>query len=226
MNLVEMQGIHSVEGFLLDEELKTITQEIDSVLKMNGASLYRAGMNGNTVHSIPGYDVKEVVDIYEPNGRIEIVDLPEKVLDLLDKAFYRSLDNIKVGYPSVKKPDCWIYFEYGRDEYITPHVDYPHNESRPDNLKVTGINILLNEDFFGGEFYVETCGSKEIWENNGEKLKNGLNWGSEWFKNLPTTRWTCQQEKGTAIFYGTNVIHGTHAVKSGRTKKIVGFVTN
>lgn len=222
---LETLMVYSIENFLYESEVKSILNTINSMVSKEENTFYEAGINGKSVHSIEGYDVKEVVEFFEPNGRKEIIDLPETVITRLDNAFERNKESIKRAYPTADCPDCWIYLEYEEDQYITPHVDYPHNESRPENIKITGINILLDSQAEGGEFYIETCGTNDIWENN--ELKPSINYSSNDFKrNIKRTRWVAQQEIGTALFYGTNLIHGTNPNKKGKVRKIVGFITS
>lgn len=90
------------------------------------------------------------------------------------------------------------------------------------------MSILLNDDFSGGEFYIETCGSAELWGKNSDSftIKGGADYSTAWYRQLPRTRWVCQQTKKTALLYGSQLTHGTNPVISGHVKKIIGFATN
>ncbi|MGR5907938.1 hypothetical protein ACT7DL_16300 [Bacillus paranthracis] len=192
--------IHSVESFLTEEEMEIILKEINQLEGYNNG-YYEAGKGNRSVHTIDGYSVKDTVAVYEPKGRIEITELPNSVVELLNKAFIRNIDNINISYPSVKSPDCWIYLEYGEGQYITPHIDYAHNLERPENPKITGINILLNSEFEGAEFYVQTTGSLDIWDSTEDfTVKNKANNSSPWFEEMKKTKWTVSQQKRYRYF--------------------------
>lgn len=219
---------YSLEGFLRPDEVAAVCREMDGVKERLAADSLVAGVNGRSVHSIRGLGVVETVAVYEPEGRVEVTELPGSVHEVLETAFERRLPDIRRAYGSVRRSDCWMYVEYGPDQFITPHIDYPHNESRPERPKVTGINVLLNDDFTGGEFYVETTGARDLWHEGDDgqaRVREGANYHSDWFRELPRTRWTARPGSGTALLYGTQLVHGTLPVTSGRVRKVLGFLS-
>lgn len=216
---------YSVEEFLLPEEIRSIARSMQRFMESEDRD-FRAGADSRSVHRIDGRDTAEAVAVYEPAGRIEVTDVPPEVIAILDDAFARTLPRIRRAYPSVSKRDCWIYLEYGVDQHITAHADYAENEDRPDQPKIAGLSIVLNDDFEGGEFFIETTASSDIWQpEGGDRIVPGANESSDWFRSMPRTRWVARPKAGTALMYGSQLIHGTTPIRSGRARKIIGFVT-
>ncbi|WP_394849966.1 hypothetical protein LZC95_21235 [Pendulispora brunnea] len=228
MLLGETLATHSVEGFLSDDEIAKVLSSMDTLKERLRPDELQAGLNGQTVHNLGplALNAKQTVSVFEPNGRVELSQLPESVLDLLDTAFYRRIEDIRRVYPSVAWAREWTYVEYGPGQLITSHVD---SVGLPGNVaprKAGAFSITLADDFTGGEFYVESCGSEQVWMPNAASPRTVpfAAYNNDWFRSIPKTRWTTRASKGTALFWGSQLIHGTNPVKSGVAKKILGFI--
>jgi hypothetical protein len=221
--LGETLGVASVEGFL-DARARA---EILAEMQLHLATLpERTG----SVHSVPGLALDDVLAAYEPAGRTEVTELPEAVVATLDAAADRAMPALRRTYGSAVSAGEWIYLEYGAGQYITPHIDYAVDDGAPDGTPdpphVAGIGVPLNDDYNGGEFFVETSASAELWQDDArDRIVRGADGTSSWFAAIPRTRWTCRPAAGTAITYGSQLTHGTLPVQSGRIRKIIGFLS-
>jgi hypothetical protein len=222
MKLLETHIIHSVERLLLPSEISQILAEVGRVLEGRRAE-FDVATRDKSVHSIDGVAVAEVKAAYEPRGRIECDELPESVELILNGAVERRLADIRVNYPSVSRGMDWFYIEYTAGQHVTPHADYYHNEDNPAQPKLVGLSVLLSEADEGGEFFIETAGSAQLWDDDG-MLRPGVDSYSEWFRELPRSRWRVAVSAGDALCFGTQVIHGTEPVLSGRAIKMIGFL--
>ncbi|MEQ4305097.1 hypothetical protein ABNF97_27575 [Plantactinospora sp. B6F1] len=216
---------YSVEGFLRPAEAAEICDEMD----MHKAGLPQERVlagGGNSIHTVKNLTVEQAVQVYEPKGRVEVLELPPRVLDILGEAVSRNMPNICRAYPEVRTVGPWFYVEYEPGQFITPHADQYKNKNAPEHPKIGGLSVQLNDGFTGGEFYVETCGSPDIWtEADGEtRLIRRANDSSEEFRSIPRTRWTSTPAVGTAFMYGSQLVHGTEPVTSGRIRKVISWL--
>lgn len=223
MLLSETLAVASVEEFL-DADVRA---EILATMRRHTAALpERTG----SVHSVPGLATEEVVAAYEPAGRVEVTDLTDPVVAALDAAAARALPALQRTYRSAISAGEWIYLEYGPGQYITPHIDYAVDDDPAratlEPPHVAGIGIPLNDDYAGGEFFVETTASEELWRAAArDRVRAGADATSEWFAQVPRSRWICQPAAGTALTYGSQLTHGTLPVRSGTVRKIIGFLS-
>lgn len=220
-SLFETSMIHSVEDFLLQEELFIIRSEITSALA-GQISKYDVRNRNRSVHELPDLSREEVVKVYEPNGRIELDEVPDIVREIVSNAVQRRLPDICRAFPSVTYSQDWFYVEYGPSQYITPHVDYPIDDDCPERSKYAVISVILWQCQKGGGFFVETCGNPGLWK--GDSVLEGANFHSEWFRSLRRTRWETHPQEGDALCWGTQVIHGTLPVAEGKQGKLLGFL--
>ncbi|KNB53126.1 phytanoyl-CoA dioxygenase family protein [Streptomyces caatingaensis] len=176
-----------------------------------------------SVHSIAGEDLARVKEVYEPHGRIEYDELPADITALLDAAVAHRMDEVRRVFPSARRSMDWLYVEYGAGQYVTPHVDYPFNEIAPDRPKVAAMGIVLHEADSGGEFFVETGGGAALWNEDGGVRENATV-HSPWFAAMRRTRWRVSCRAGDALCWGTQLVHGTEPVISGRSGKFIGFL--
>lgn len=217
---------YSVEGFLTLDEADTICVEMDAYKRQLSEDKRVAG-EGNSIHTVKDMTVSEAVALYEPNGRVEIRPLPPAVDKILDAAVERRMADLRRAYPSVSTVGPWFYVEYGPGQHITPHADQYKNKAYPEHPKVAGISLQLNDDFTGGEFFVETCGSPRLWtadDEGNEVLIRRANESSEVFRSLPRTRWLARSATGTAYLYGSQLVHGTEPVRDGRVRKVISWL--
>ncbi|HET9771787.1 MAG TPA: hypothetical protein VFS16_12925, partial [Acidimicrobiia bacterium] len=163
MNLSETLLASSLEDFLSDEEAVFLLDVLDSHIASLSPDSLIPGRNGRSIHSIDGLEVHQTVAVYEPAGRVEVEVVPAAVDAVMGQAMARRWADVQRAFPSARQLDPWIYVEYGPGQYVTPHVDYAHNDDAPRRPKVAGISVLLNDGFAGGELFVETSGSSRLW---------------------------------------------------------------
>lgn len=224
MNLTEALLPYSIDGFLSDEETARVVASIDAYKAKANARTLQAGAKGVSVHASEGLGVGELVRIYEPAGRIEInwADLPRDVVETVESAFYARIEDVRRAYPSTFGPYGFTYVEYGPGQYFTAHVD------GIDTAQVAGFGVTLDDDFEGGEFCVETCGSGRMWaRGDGDRLSvaPGHDFSTAWYRALPRTVWTTRPKRGTALFYGSGLTHSSKPVTRGLLRKVLAFMT-
>jgi hypothetical protein len=215
---------YSIEEFVTDAEIARILAAVERYKAEHPARL-AAGAKGITVHSSSVMNVDELVAMYQPQGRLDIntADLPFEVIDVIEQAFFRHIEDIRRAYPSATWPYAVTYVEYGPAQFFTPHADGFSAH------QCAGFGVTLTNDFTGGEFCVETCGSNRTWVAGSDGTPNlaiGTNNGSEWFRKLPRTRWSMTPKKGTAAFYGSALVHSSRPVTSGTVKRLLAFISN
>lgn len=221
--LTEMLLPFSVEEFLSDDEVARVLASIDAFKAANPIRL-EAGAAGITIHKSPGLTVAEVVAVYEPEGRLDIntQHIPADVVDIVETAFYRRIEDIRRAYPGTFGPYGFTYVEYAAGQYFTPHIDGSGGR------QVAGFGVTLTDDFEGGEFIIETCGSNRLWATgpNGDlDVAPGHDARSGWYRSLPKTQWTTRPRRGGALFYGSALTHGSRPVTRGVLKKVLAFIS-
>lgn len=215
------RDIASVTGFLDSVELKSVNKDIDAELEVRGLGLTHAAHGRTTsVHEIVGLDSLGAAQEYEPAGRIEIVDLPTSVIDIVHGAYDRTRPSLEGLLNCRLELSGLICVEYGAGEFIIPHVDYPTDDDVPGVVKVVAMSILLAKAESGGEFYVGTSGAPEF---SGDSVPPDVRWG-KWAQVNRYTSWIPDWNEGDAIFWGTQMLHGTRAVVSGRSRKVIAFL--
>ncbi|HEU0132419.1 MAG TPA: 2OG-Fe(II) oxygenase [Mycobacteriales bacterium] len=219
-------AVHSVEGFLTAAECAAVRAEMREVLLAHGEQTFGAARS-TSVHSVDGLPTETAMKLYEPAGRVEVTPVPDAVRRIAEGAFARAAGTFGRAVPAASRIADLIYIEYGEGQFVTPHVDYRHNDDDPRRPKVAGISILLSDDHVGGEFFVETCGSDESWvDTDGvPTVREGADSSGEWFTSLRRTRWRAQPRAGDAVVYGSQLTHGTEPVVAGRACKLIGFLT-
>jgi hypothetical protein len=220
MALGETLSVYSLEGFFAVAEIERLTALIDA-MKSPGA--FDAEGRDLSVFRMDRLGLEETIRLYVPKGRIEIdqSEMPEEVIDLLETAFFRRIEDVRRAFPSATWPAGWTYVEYGRGQFCSAHAD-----GRLDGAQVGGLSVPLNDDFRGGEFFVETCGGGEMWcaGTAGPELSVEPNPYFESFDRIPRSRWTVSPVRGDAALYGSLVVHGTRPVRRGRARKIICFL--
>jgi hypothetical protein len=221
---LETLMLQSIEGFVTSEEIATL----DALLleAYPALSEYEVQNRATSIHVVAGLSAREAAAVYEPHGRIEVAVLPEEITALLDQALERNAVSIRRQFPSVTHRDAWTYVEYGEQQHVAPHLDFAKDEAAPGTIKVCGISILLQPAARGGEFCIHSCGSPLLWsERDGESvIAPDMSPKDAGFRSLPKTCWRADQQAGAAILYGSQVIHSTTPVVTGRARKIIGFL--
>lgn len=213
----------SVEDFLAPDEVKRILQSIDRYREKVDRSLLEAGGRGFSIHSSQNLTVAEIVKVYEPQGRVEINwnHLPAEVCEIVELAFFRRIEDIRRAFPTAFGPIGYTYVEYGPGQYFTAHLDGASTH------QVAGFGVTLSDDFDGGEFRIETCGSGSLWLDTPDAtLSNapGHDANSSWFGTVNRTQWSTRPVVGNAIFYGSGLTHSSAPVTRGVLKKILAFI--
>ncbi|MEJ0075259.1 MAG: hypothetical protein WDO17_07395 [Alphaproteobacteria bacterium] len=221
---LETLVVGSIEGFLTQDERTMLSTLMDQ--NLSAEIRHRSDAARITsLHEIPGASVDYARRIYEPEGRVELTELPSQAASILETASARSMPLVQSYAPSVRYARPWTYVEYGAGQFISSHMDRvaPSPSSRP--LQVLGISVLLNEDITGGEFFVETTSNPELWSQESlgrlRFARTATDVSSDWFNQIPRTRWTACQRAGDALIYGTHVVHGTLPVRTGRARKFI-----
>ena len=212
---------YSIESFFSDEEVKRVLQSIDTYKASNPGQL-AAGAHGISIHQSPNLTVSEVIQVYEPAGRIDInaQHIPRDVIEIAECAFYLHIEDIRRAYPATHGSFGFTYVEYSVGQYFTPHANGVGADQK------VGFGVTLTDDFEGGEFVVQTCGSNRLWMRNAEgELRLGPchDASSEWFRSLPKTEWVTRPKRGNAIFYGRALTHASKPVTKGCLKKLLAF---
>jgi hypothetical protein len=212
---------YSIEEFFSDAEVRSVLKSIDAYKAANPDRL-QAGAHGTSIHTNPNLTVSEVIAVYEPAGRLDInhQQLPRDVIEIGESAFFRHIENIRRAYPTVHAPFGFTYVEYGIGQYFTPHADGVRDREK------VGYGVTLTDEFEGGEFIVQSCGSNRLWstDTNGQlTIGPAHDAASEWFRSLPKTEWTTRPKRGNAIFYGGALTHGSKPVTKGTLKKLLAF---
>ncbi|MBI3685831.1 MAG: hypothetical protein HY241_00580 [Actinobacteria bacterium] len=233
IHLAESLAIHSVEGFLTPDEVANLTDVMDELLGARGPETYGAGRTA-TMHEVPGLRPEEAMAVYEPDGRVEVSELPGSAETLLQKAASRAMPTIAWVLPSVTSLRPWTYVEYGPGQHITPHADGIALDPMSWPRQIAGISVVVETAACGGGFYVETTSDERIWSPQRDTAEAGYEAGmriandgadnsSKWFRELRRTRWTVNPGVGCAIIYGSQLVHGTDPVGEGRARKFISW---
>lgn len=214
---------YSIESFISGEDADRILSLIEQYKREHPHRL-TAAMTGRSVHVADALTLEETVAMYEPQGRIEIAeeDLPRGIADIVERAYLAHIEDVRRAYPSASWLYGFSYVEYGPGQYFTPHAD------GFTSVQCAGLGVTLSDDFTGGEFCVETCGSNRLWvaePDGASSLAPGAEAGSEWFRDLPRTRWSMSPRRGVAVFYGSALVHSSKPVITGRLQKILAFLS-
>jgi predicted 2-oxoglutarate/Fe(II)-dependent dioxygenase YbiX len=215
---------YSIEAFLTNDEVEQITGSIERYKAANPRRL-KAGATGISIHKNADLTLSEIIAVYEPAGRLDVntQHLPRDIIEIAERAFFRHIENIRRAYPTSHKPYGFTYVEYDVGQYFTPHVDGVQKGTG----QIAGFGITLTDDFDGGEFIVETCGSNRLWVQDSDgtlMIGPGHDSSTQWFRSLPRTTWLTRPKRGNAIFYGGALTHASKPVTRGQLKKLLAFI--
>lgn len=222
-DLPETLAIASVEQFLTRHEREAILTHIRTWCASLPPDRTSQQQRSRSVHSVPGLSLPEVMRVYEPEGRLELDEVPAEVERLLASAAARALPALRRVYPSARTIGDWIYLEYGPGQFITPHIDGTDRDEH--SRQLAGISICLCDDYTGGAFEVATSSSDRLFDATGRsRVGAGADNSKPWFASLARTQWSCRPRAGDAICYGSRLVHSTQPVLSGIAKKAIGFL--
>lgn len=233
IHIAETIAIQSIEQFLAADEVDIVRTAMAEITAAQGVAPFDTDRQ-NTMHAIPGLDSTEVMAVYEPNGRLEITDLPEAVTVTLEAALKRAMPAINRIMPSITRCHPWVYVEYRPGQFITPHVDNIAPEPSAWPRQVAGIGVLIEPAVVGGEFYVETTGDDRLWAEPPVGIpgyaagmaiaREGSDYSSADFRSMARTRWNVTPSVGTALLYGSQLTHGTEPVVAGVCRKFINWL--
>jgi hypothetical protein len=223
MSISETMMPYSLEGFLSEEEVERVIRSIDEYKRTVDPRRLEAGASGYTIHNSENLSVPEIVSVYEPAGRLDVnwQEIPRDICEIVEAAFFRRIEDVRRAFPRAYGPYGFTYVEYRPGQYFTAHIDGVSRE------QVAGFGVTLTNDFEGGEFSVETCGSGRLWATDDKgRLINapGHDAQSAWYRALPRTRWTTRPVRGNAVFYGSGLTHSSQPVTKGILRKVLAFV--
>jgi hypothetical protein len=223
VSISETMAPYSIEGFLSGAEVDAVVRSIDAYKATVEAPKLEAGGRGYTIHRSGSLSVPEIIAVYEPAGRLDInwQELPRDIVEILEAAFFRRIEDVRRAYPSTYGPYGFTYVEYQPGQFFTAHIDGASQK------QVAGFGVTLTDDFEGGEFSIETCGSGRLWATDSEgQLRNapGHDAQSEWYRTVPRTRWTTRPKRGNALFYGSGLTHSSLPVTKGVLRKVLAFI--
>ncbi|MEV4560890.1 hypothetical protein AB0K51_28375 [Kitasatospora sp. NPDC049285] len=236
IHIAETVGFGSVEYFIDPTEQSHLTTLMNDFLAAQDRARFGSERRVS-IHEIPGHTAEQAMAVYEPAGRIEIPHIPDEAEKLLQHAFERARPALARVMPSITTCRPWTYVEYGPGQHITGHLD----GIAPDPLawprQIAGISVVITPAEVGGDFYVETASSDQLWNTqptdasdhgyaDGMWLANdGADNSATWFQQMPRTRWSVDPSPGTALFYGSQLTHGTLPVIQGRAAKFISWLT-
>lgn len=163
--------------------------------------------------------------MYEPRGRAEGLAGPE--LDRqIDEIVMRRLKEENAWLPDSFSLSPWFMFAYEAGQYIIPHAD-GSDYTEPDRKQLAAISITLEKAEAGGEFFVSLAPFTNDWSLGGHKrVRTGLDPTSSSYDFSQWPRWIVDnQAPGGAVIFGSEIVHGTLPVTTGRALKILSFVT-
>jgi hypothetical protein len=235
IHIAETITIGSVEGFLDTEERAQLASHMDTFLDDTARARFGTART-TSIHEIPGHTTDQAMAVYEPAGRVEVPHLPDETEKLLQGAFDRARPALARLMPSITTCRPWTYIEYGPGQHITGHLD----GIAPDPLawprQIAGISVVITPAQAGGGFFVESTSSDRLWDTppadltahgyaHGMRLAHdGADHSADWFTPMPRTRWSVTPAPGTALLYGSQLIHGTEPVLHGRVAKFISWL--
>ncbi|MFE0376180.1 hypothetical protein ACFW1M_11440 [Streptomyces inhibens] len=235
IHIAETVAVGSIEGFLGSEEQTRLAAAMNNFLSTE-ARVRFGDERTTSIHEIPGHSHEQAMTVYEPAGRVEIPQIPTEAEQVLQHAFDRARPALSRVMPSITACRPWTYVEYGPGQHITGHLD----GIAPDPLawprQIAGISVVLSEAEAGGAFYVESSSSDRLWDTrlcqavdhgyaDGMWLAHdGADHSADWFRQMPSTRWSVSSAPGTALLYGSQLTHGTDPVARGRVAKFISWL--
>ncbi|MFF4650904.1 hypothetical protein [Streptomyces sp. NPDC001380] len=235
IHISETATVGSIEGFIDDSERATLTQVMSDVLASAGAERFGTART-TSIHEIPGHTAEQAMAVYEPAGRTEAPEIPEEAEKLLQHAFDRARPSLSRLMPSITTCRPWTYVEYGPGQHITSHLDGIAPDPLARTRQIAGISVVITEAEAGGTFYVETTSSEHLWRTRLDDARvhgyadgmwlahDGADLSADWFRMMPRTRWNVDPGPGTALLYGSQIVHGTEPVFRGRVAKFISWL--
>ncbi|MEV0963701.1 hypothetical protein AB0J25_14095 [Streptomyces sp. NPDC049910] len=235
IHIAETVGVGSIENFLSTAERNHLAELMYDVVHADDSARF-GSERSTSIHEIPGHSPEDAMVVYEPAGRIEIPTIPEAADKFLGDAFERARPALSRIMPSITLCRPWTYVEYGVGQHITSHLDGIAPDPFGWPRQIAGISVVISQAEAGGDFYVETTSSDLLWcEQAPDAAASGYADGmwlahdgadnsSDWFREMPRTRWSVAPAPGTALLYGSQLTHGTLPVTAGRVAKFISWL--
>lgn len=171
----------------------------------------------------------EAIDLgrlYEPKGRTHVV-ASLATNRFLDRIAYASLSLLASWLPGDFVLTPWYLFSYREGQFIIPHADGAEYPTDPSRRQLAALSIWLDCPDEGGQFYVATCPFSNDWTHrDGEPLRVGLDPMSSNYDYSAAPRWHLSNfPAGSAVLFGSEVVHGTEPVIRGSALKALSFLT-
>lgn len=214
IHISETLALHTTEGFLSDDELTQLRKIMRAELDATG---------------------------WAPRHQAEILLAPPTAQDILQDAVHRALPAIRRTMPSIQAAAPWAYTELTTGQEVPTHLDGIPDPAAPPR-RLGRIGVVLEDADAGGDFYIETTSSPTVWTGHevgepegflpGTPLTHRLPHAQEpdanpheatpaWLTDARRTRWITDARAGTAVAYGSQVIHGVTPVRGGHLRKFV-----
>lgn len=233
-HIAETLLTHSIEGFLRPAEIAVLHTRMTEMTESPERATFDEDRT-STMHSVPGLTDDAAMAVFEPEGRLEIIDLPDEVAAILADATSRAMPQIRLAMPSITGIRPWVYIEYSKGQHITAHVDNIAPDAATWPRQIAGISVVISPPQGGGDFYVETTGAPQLWTQTepgedrgylpGMRIAHeGSDFSSAWFRDMPRTRWSVDPPAGTALIYGSQLTHGTNPVSAGVCRKFISWL--
>lgn len=235
IHIAETGTVGSVEGFLAPDERVRLAKVMDTFLTDEERARFDTGRT-TSIHEIPGHSHAQAMAVYEPAGRVEVPQIPAEAERVLQNAFDRARPALSRVMPSITTCRPWTYVEYGPGQHITGHLDGIASDPLAWPRQIAGISVVIIEAESGGAFYVESSSSDRLWNTRVEDgaahgyadgmwlAHDGADHSAAWFTHMPRTRWSVSSLPGTALLYGSQLIHGTEPVIRGRVAKFISWL--
>ncbi|MEU3356411.1 hypothetical protein [Streptomyces sp. NPDC037389] len=207
---------HSVEDFLTAEEIDRLNKLVDAHLDEVPWTVARAAR-------------------YE-----ELFPVPE-VQDVLAEAARRALPAVRRVAPSLAGCTSWGMYQGAVGDRVPPHLHGVDRHAFDGPRRVARLAVVVRAADRGGDFFVDTTSSASVWcggeaEPQETDFAVGMHFTrrpgpghgvqeADWLAGTPRARWTVVAPVGTAVVYGTQLVHGVTPVVRGTLRKFVTSLT-
>ncbi|MBB1254314.1 hypothetical protein [Streptomyces alkaliterrae] len=205
INTSETLAVQTIENFLTVDETAQVTKVVDDQLATTGW--------------VPAHPSEGLI----PPGAAQ---------EILSDAIDRAMPVIRRAFPSAAFAAPWLYHDLRPGDVIRSHV---HGMGDPGDRPVRLARVVFNlqDAESGGEFYLDTSASEELWTDRVAESDDVFAPGTRFvhevtatsgpvaLDDVTATRWVCRPPAGTTLVYGAQLIHGVTPVVAGRARKLI-----